>query len=122
MSIFLKIFFFQILAAMITISILKVILDRNLIESAVKQFEYLCQHSDLPSPPEVTVISCHPLSPAVSSRVRCLVRKKFGEGVNVRCQTDKRMWGGVVIRVPGTVVNYSLKDRVRQAVGKGPVS
>lgn len=102
--------------------ILKVILDRSLIESAVKQFEYLCQHSDLPSPPEVKVISCHPLSQAVSSRVRCLVRKKFGEGVNVRYQTDKRMWGGVVIRVLGTVVNYSLKDRIRQAVGKGTAS
>lgn len=119
MSIFLKIFFFQIFAASIVIGVLKVILDKTLIETAVKQFEYFCQHSEMPAPPEVMVTICRPLPETVSCRINSFVRRKFGDASSVRYQTDKRIWGGVVIRAAGSVINYSLKDRVRQAFGKG---
>ncbi|MFA5260085.1 MAG: F0F1 ATP synthase subunit delta [Candidatus Omnitrophota bacterium] len=122
MSFLLKIFFLQIVAAAIVISILNVILDKTLIKSAIKQFEHFCQRFEKPSAPEIVVITGRPLAKAVSHHISHLVKKRFGDGVSVRYQIDKHLWGGIVIRWAGIVINYSLKDRVRQAFGKGTAS
>ena len=118
MSILLKILFWQVVVAAIVTGILKMVLDKNLIASAIKQFERICQHLDPPSSLDVVVVTCRPLAKSVSEHLSQIVRNKFGETAVVRYQIDKLMWGGIIIRVDRTVINYSLKDRLRQAFGK----
>ena len=118
MSIILKILIWQLIVAAGAIGILKVVLDKNLIESAVKQFEHLCQHCESTAVSDIVVVTQRPLTQTVSERIRRVAHKRFGGKAGVRYQTDKHMWGGIIIRLAGTVINFSLKDRLHQAFGK----
>ncbi len=118
LSIFFKLILGQLFVAAIVILVLKAVLDNSLLDAAVKQFELLSPRVESAMIQEVVVTSRKPLPATMVRRVGQVVKRNWGEAPRVIYKIDKLMMGGVVIQFSGYVINYSLKDRLRQAFGK----
>ena len=113
-SMFFKLIFWQAVVAAIVIACLVAILNKTLLLTAFSQFELWRNPRRVE---KMVVISHKPLAEKFRQRVLRLVTKKFGAQVTVSFETDKRLWGGVIIKVDdAAVVDFSLRDRLRQAM------
>jgi F0F1-type ATP synthase delta subunit len=112
---FLKIFFWQCFVAFIVVCVLKVILDRNLIDVALRQFDFLAARKGPGQVKKVNVLSHKVLSPKNKLKVTSISARHLGPNVELVFLTDKAILGGIVIYLDEEKINFSLKDRLREA-------
>ena len=117
-------FFFlsQVVAIGIAVFFLKKQLDRNLLDSAVRQIEagvFILDgpenNNPKPPPPIFIVITHAKLSATNRERVLKAITKTTPGGVVPDFQVDKNLLGGAVVKTATKVVDCSLKDKLRQA-------
>ena len=98
---------FQCAIAAGVVFFLKRRLDRELMEGALEKL-----YSVVPASGQVIVKCAGPLSPEVQSRIQSMVRRKSTE-VKVIVQEDPALKGGLVIEIPGQVIDFSLANRLK---------
>lgn len=111
---FVKFFLAQAVAITIIVAVLKKILDQNLVDLAIRQFERFSTQPPAVSP-AVIVTTHKKLSSRHESRIRKAAARIFGQTATVEWRIDKAMWGGMTIRTGDSVIQYSLRERVHQA-------
>ncbi len=114
-SILVKLLLAQCVVAVIIIVVLKNILDKNLMESAIRRLEGWPQTGHPSAVTEITVIFHKNLSPVNKERVLKASLKHFTDAVKPVFQIDKKIMGGIIIKVGENTLDYSLKDRLRLA-------
>jgi len=107
-------FLAQLIIIAIIIYILKKILDRMLIDLAVTHFEYY--HPGRQSTDPVLIISHRPLSGKDKARLDKAARKISVDPARLTYQVNKKKFGGMVIKTSDKMIDFSLRDRLRQAL------
>lgn len=105
----------QGILAVIIVIVLKNILDNNLIESAIRRLEWWLRTEHSSSVNQVTVISHKKLHPKNEERIVKAAGEYFKDSGKPVFQIDRKIMGGVVIKVGENIFDYSLKDRLRLA-------
>ncbi len=114
-SFFTLIILIQIVVITIIVFILKKILEQQLIDMVIRQYEFGQFEQLKPSIHQVEVISYKPLNQNNKKRIIDATVKHFGGSMKLIFEIDKRILGGMVIQVASKVFNGSLRDRLRQA-------
>jgi hypothetical protein len=120
----------QAILAFVVVAVLRAMLEKELIESAVRSFE--SYKKDRASPfyiPDPTrddsqedvslkVVSYKNLNARYQQRIRQAAENFFGRSINPTYLVDKKILGGVVFHIGNKVIEYSLRDRLQRM--KGP--
>lgn len=117
LSFFVKVFLLQLIAIACIIFILKKILDHKLIEEAIRRLE-IALHERRPqqsSPFVVKVISHKKLANRYKLKILKVTIKYLGENLKPSFETDRHLWGGLIVKLGDIVVDCSLKERIREA-------
>ena len=117
MPVFGKIFFFQVILAVIVICVLKVVLNRNLIEFALRELDALrrVDVDEIPKPVHLQVASYKELPLQFKQKLQKITQRQFGADVKISLEQDRSLWGGVVIRYANHTINYGLKNRLKES-------
>jgi F0F1-type ATP synthase delta subunit len=110
------IFGLQVVLALIVIVVLKKLLDRELVESALEQFEVLKYQEDPSQLKTIAVVGHKALKDQIRSRFKSVAARKF-KGVPVDFPTDAGLKGGVKVVVGRTVIDCTLNDRLEKMFG-----
>ena len=102
----------QIAVAAIVIFFLKKKLDNILIDLAIRQLELYRGEKAIKV---ATVVTHKNLNPQYQEHLRRIVAKQLGESAVLSYQTDKSLLGGIIIKLGDQIMDYSLRDRLRQA-------
>ena len=113
--IILKILFFQILVAAVVISILKMILSRQLEELAVKKLEYMKIEGEDAATEVLTVVAPGNVPLFIQNKIARICQKKFGHPLKINIKINKGLRGGLVIALKKTIIDYSLIGRLKEA-------
>ena len=116
-DIFLKVLVAQIVSASIILFVLKKVLDRNLIELTIRRLETL-PFAEFKNVNSVTIVSHKKLNAKYQERVFKTSTRYFGTKVTPVLQIDKRLWGGAILHINENIYDFSLNDRLRQAMRK----
>jgi len=117
-SLFIKLIFWQIVVASIVLFILWLILQKNLVHAALVQFDYWDGKPRDPALAEIVVTSHQELKETLKAKIIKLTQRKFGEKMAVVFRVDRKIMGGLVIRAGEKVIDFALKERLRQALGR----
>ena len=99
----------QTAIAVAVVLVLKKLLNKELIESALEKF------TSLKTSPDTTRLEIHyaaPLNPAFQERFKLLAQRKFTH-VALVWQEDKSLKGGVVLIVGNETFDFSITNRLR---------
>ena len=112
--IFIYFIFGQLVVAVWVVLFLKKKLDGILIESAIKQLEYLGaeKKSGIKS---VAAVTHKNLDLKNQEQLKRTVAKQLGATTVLSFQIDKSLMGGVVLKLGNQVIDCSLRDRLQQA-------
>lgn len=114
-SFLLKVFLFQAVVIAIIVFILKALLDKQLVESAVHKFETVNPSSFEPDLAQVIVITANgALNEQLKVRLDESLSKKFNRSINVVIQKDKRIKGGIIIKSQKLLIDNSLLSRLKE--------
>lgn len=116
LSIFLNLFLAQIVIGLIVVICLKKVLDHQLLDMAYRQIDYAKPQDNPSLVIQVTVISHKTLSFKNHERFRRISVKRLGSAVKLDFVVDKKILGGAIVKIGEKVFDYSLKDRLRQAL------
>jgi hypothetical protein len=126
MQALLMVFIGQVVVAFLVVVVLRAMLEKELIESAVRSLE--SRKRDRASPfyipdpaedvplekAEVKIVSYKKLHARYQKRIQRAVEDSFGRGVIPAYIVDKSILGGVVFHIGDKVVEYSLRDRLKR--------
>ena len=112
--IFLKLFLMQIVVGAVVVFILKKVLDRQLIELAIKTFKNAKLEPDDLKLGSILVGSPVNVSKKNQDRVLQLAEKKFGRPMSVVTKKDKSLKGGMIIYLNSSIIDYSLVGRLKE--------
>ena len=115
-SIIFLVFILQVVSALIVIAVLKKLLDRELIESALEQFEVLKYHGDLAQVKMISVVGHKTMNPEIQARFKRIADRRF-KGISIAFSTDSALKGGVKVVVEETVIDCTLSDRLEKLFG-----
>ena len=99
----------------IVVAVLKGKLDRLLINSAIRHLELWETASDGPSVKQVVIISHKTLRKKDQTRILSAVNQKMGRDVQTLFQVDGKIYGGIIVKIDGKMINLSVRERLRQA-------
>ena len=85
-----------------------------LIESAIKKFAFSEFVIKSDNPPQVIFISHKPPKASLKEIFIKLAQKRLGQNAEAVFQTEKKIWGGVIIKYDDLVVDCSLVTRLKQ--------
>ena len=102
--------FGQCVFVFVVIFVLKIILDKELINAALEKFESAPSSEDLK---EILVYSAVNLSDEIKSRLEIVRRRKF-VGANFNFLQNAELKGGIVISMNDTLLDFSLTTRLQQ--------
>ena len=108
-----KVVFLQIIVISIIIFVLIKILDYQLRESAVHQFEVMFAKELDFNLKEIVVVVCKTLSPRIKTRIQTAVSKKLGREIPLIIKQNKNIKGGLIIQLNELILDYSLIGRLR---------
>lgn len=114
-SIFLKIFLAQIAVAAVVVFFLKKVSDGQLLELAYRTIDYWKTEPGQKPPQTVTLITFRPIPPKAKERFLKIAAKRLGQAAMV-FESDRSLLGGAKIKIGDKVFDYSLRDRLRQAL------
>jgi F-type H+-transporting ATPase subunit delta len=63
---------------------------------------------------EVEVVSAYPLEPAQQQKIADAMSKRLGKKIEISTRTDKSLIGGAVIRAGDSVIDASMRGRLKQ--------
>jgi len=106
----------QIVLALIVIVVLKKLLDRELIASALEQFEVMKYQGDLSQIKSIHVVGHKDMAGEIRSRFKSVAARRF-KGIALDFSTDAGLKGGVKIVLHQTVIDCSLSDRLEKLFG-----
>ena len=98
-------------------SVLKKVLDRELIQTAIEEFETLKYQGDLVQLKEIVVVSYKDLDDAVQARIKAVADKRF-KGIPLNLSTDSMLKGGIRIVVGQTVIDNTSRKRLNALWGR----
>jgi F0F1-type ATP synthase delta subunit len=112
--IFLQVFFLQLLLAGVVVYVLKEILHRQLIDLAIKRFQNISITTEDQKLTGIIVVSPRKINCGVRERLRVAVSKKFGRPMEIISKIDKRLRGGLVIKLNSLTIDFSLMGRLKE--------
>ncbi|HSV42935.1 MAG TPA: F0F1 ATP synthase subunit delta [Candidatus Bathyarchaeia archaeon] len=115
MSFFLLLLLGQSVVAIIVIAVLRVILNRMLLDLAVRHIESW-NFSDAKKVKRVIIFSHKPLNVVYRNRVQKVVDRNFSSDVVLEFKVERSLWGGAVVAVDDGLFDCSLKDRWHRAL------
>jgi F0F1-type ATP synthase delta subunit len=115
LSIFLNLFFAQVVVGAIVVVCLKKVLDGQLLEFAYRQIDYWKPQDQRSPISEITLVTHKRLNVTQQERFRRITLKRLGAAVTVQFLVDRKIMGGAILRIGEKLFDYSLKDRLRQA-------
>ena len=115
-SFFMRVILLQAIVISLIIWVLKKILDRSLIDLAVRQFKLRQRQGQKSVCKNIRIISHKGLSSRNRSMITCVVQQALGADVSPGFEVDKALWGGLKILVGDEEIDCSLRDRLRQAL------
>ncbi len=98
----------------IIIFALKQILNRQLIEAAVRKFEIMNAGHLSPEVSEVVVVVSGNLSESFQKKINQAILKKFNRAVKLTVKKDKTIKGGAIIQIKDVVIDCSLVSRLKE--------
>ncbi len=104
----------QGIAIIVVMFVLKGVLDKTLIELAVRHIE-VWKFAEAKGIDRILVVTHKPLKKDYVERVQKALAKNFSSQVTADFQVQKRLLGGAVIHVGEQILDCSLKDRLAQA-------
>ncbi len=107
------IFALQVVAALIVMAVLKKLLDRELIESALEQFEVMKYQGDSAWLKTITIVGHKPLGVEIQARFKSIAVRRF-KGVVLDFSSDAELKGGVKVALQDIVIDCSLSDRLKK--------
>ena len=110
-----KILAVQVAVISVIVFILKKILDRQLIESALHDIEILDGRRTDADISELTVVAYEDLNPQSQKRILDAMQKKINRTVHLVVTKDKTLKGGMIIRFKGHSFDYSLVNRLKES-------
>jgi F0F1-type ATP synthase delta subunit len=110
------IFGLQVVVALIVIAVLKKLLDRELVESALEQLEVFKYQGDLSEIKKIFVISHKTMSPEIQTRFKSIAARRLKE-VPIEFSTDIGFKGGVKVVIAQTQIDCTLSDRLQKLLG-----
>jgi len=113
---FLLVFSVQAIAITLVVLVLRHLLEKMLIDYAIRNFEYFAKNAEKPVCHSVTVISARPLRPQYQERIRKVSPHLLRPGVMPMFQIQPALWGGLIIKVDDKIWDSSLRLRLKQAV------
>ncbi len=111
-NVIMKILVLQVLAALLVLFVLKKLCDRELFACALEKFSHL-KKDENSAVHEVVVVAAEKLSGADEARLRALIHEKL-DIAEIIIGEDGSLWGGIVIRSGGDVLDFSLQTKIRQ--------
>jgi len=105
-----------------TVNFLKLLVDRgriSIIPECVKEYESLYNASK--NTAVVTVVSAVPLNDEQKQKIITKLSKKYGKSIELVCEIDENMLGGLIIKTDDTVIDGSLDKKLRdvkEVIGK----
>ena len=106
----------QVVSAVIVIFVLKKLLDRELIASALEQFEVLKYQGDLSRVKIIHVVGHKDMGEEIRARFKSIAARRF-KGVALDFSTDRDLKGGVKVVMDQTEIDCSLSDRLDKLFG-----
>lgn len=114
MSFFVFILVGQLIVVAFVFFVLKVVLNKMLIELAVRHIEFW-KISEAKEVDRILILSHKSLKKVYIDRVKRAAAKIFAQNVCVDFQIQKSLLGGVVIYAGDKTIDCSLKDRLTRA-------
>lgn len=115
---FLLVFSVQAIAITLVVLVLRHLLEKMLIDSAVRSFEYFAKNAEKPSCRSLTVISARPLRPQYQERIRKVSPYLLRPEVTPVFQVQSSLWGGLIIKADDKIWDSSLRLRLQQALAQ----
>jgi len=109
----LKILFYQLLLIAVIVLILKALLDRQLIDAAIQDIGFLPLAGDLPKADKIEIVTFRPLKPETQKKISQAVCKKFNKELPVETRQDKKIRGGIFIRIGPVHIDFTLHSRLK---------
>ena len=109
-----KVLILQIAAISLTFFILKKILDRQLIEAAIHSIEALDRNLIDKDIAALSIITYENLNAIAQNRLLSALNKKINKTVRLDIVQDKKIKGGMIIRLKERSFDYSLLSRLKQ--------
>ena len=107
------VFGLQVVLALVVIFVLKKLLDRELVESALEQFEVLKYDGDPSVIKTIAVTARKPLGAEIQSRFKSIAARRF-KGMSIDFSTDAELKGGVKVVIGKMQIDCSLNDRLER--------
>ena len=104
----------QVVVGAIVVFILLKVLDKILIDTAIKKIEILKADSVDQSLKDIGVVTFGPLSEAVQQRILDALFKKLQRTTRLVITQDKTLKAGIIIKLNTVVIDYSLMGRLRE--------
>ena len=112
----LKIFLLQAAVFAVIFAVLRSILDRILKESAIRRVELWEVDGQATLLAPLEIISHKELATAHKQRLVKAVIDKFGGQTKIAFTKKRAIMGGLVIKIGGQSIVFSIQDRLRQAM------
>ena|SRR3989338_5823999 len=109
MIVVLKIFLAQAVVFGIIIFMLKGVLDKMLIENAMRDFN----SQEFEKISQVTAVVYKPPTSKTKDLINRIAKAKFGNDVQVVFEQDSSLWGGIKIRCGRSTIDYSLINKLK---------
>ena len=105
----------QVVVISIIVFVLKKTLDQNLMDGAIRHIEYWALEEKTKKVSRLVVQTHKPLDDKYHQRIVKAANKNFGSSVVPDFRIDTKMMGGMIIWVDDKEIEYSLRDRLKQA-------
>ena len=115
MDIIAKVFILQAGAIILTVFILKKILDRQLTEAAIHSVEALDKNLIDKDLAALSITTYELLSAAAQNRLLNALNKKINKTVRLDIVQDKKIKGGIIIKLKNGNIDYSLISRLKES-------
>ena len=106
----------QFIVIVFIIFILNVVLNKMLVDIAIKHLEVwrLSEGSDIN---QVVFVTHKPMTKTLVQRIHRAAKKNFSPTVLLDFQVQRSILGGAIVHVGDRIFDCSLKDRLSQAMG-----
>jgi F0F1-type ATP synthase delta subunit len=106
----------QVVLALIVIAVLKKLLDRELVESALEQFEVFKYQGDLSRIKKIAVVGHKEIRPEIQTRFKNIAARRFKD-IPIDFSTDMTLKGGVKVLMAEAQIDCTLSDRLQRLFG-----
>lgn len=94
---------------------IRILIDAGRLSNAAKIFELFEERrADAEGVVEISVITAYPLADEQKQRIAAAMAEKLGKQVSMVSEVDRSLIGGAVIRAGDSVIDASIRGRLRE--------